>query len=374
MLVLRAFLFKIRRKKVKKAVVIGAGQTGRGFVAPILKENNYSITFLDENTSLIDKLKKEEKYTIHYFGNVKPDEEISNFDALQMSDEDAIQRLVDSDVVITSVFSGHLVELVPYLKKAGDKRQKPLTIICCENGVNVKKPLVDAQLNAVITEGVIFCTTLKPHKDSLDLMSEAIDNIPIDGNVSGLDVNINRMPLDYNFAQLIQRKIYTYNFMSAVIAYLGWYKHYEVYADAAADEEISSVIENVKTIVSSVIAKEYEITFEEQLAFTQRAINKFKNKEIFDTIYRNARQAKRKLGENERLLSPLKFAQKYDSDTTYFDLIIAAASLYAVKEESENIEMLWVELNAGEDIDLIKKAYNALKNGCSITSTLKELA
>lgn len=76
---------------MKKAVVIGAGQTGRGFVAPILKENNYSITFLDENTSLIDKLKKEEKYTIHYFGNVKPDEEISNFDALQMSDEDAIQ-------------------------------------------------------------------------------------------------------------------------------------------------------------------------------------------------------------------------------------------------------------------------------------------
>lgn len=359
---------------MKKAVIIGAGQTGRGFVAPILKENNYSITFLDENASLIDKLKKEEKYTIHYFGNVKPNEEISNFDALQMSDEEVIQRLVDSDVVITSVFSGHLVELVPYLKKAGSQRQKPLTIICCENGVNVKKPLVDAHLNAVITEGVIFCTTLKPHKDSLDLMSEAIDDIPIDGNVSGLDVKINRMPLDHNFAQLIQRKIYTYNFMSAVIAYLGWYKHYEVYAEAAADEEISSVIENVKPIVSSVIAKEYEITFEEQLAFTQRAINKFKNKEIFDTIYRNARQAKRKLGENERLLSPLKFAQKYDADTVYFDLIIAAASLYAVKEESEDIEKLWKELNAGKDIDLIKKAYNALENGCSITSTLKELA
>lgn len=358
---------------MKKAVIIGAGQTGRGFVAPILKENNYSITFLDENASLIDKLKKEEKYTIHYFGNVKPNEEISNFDVLQMSDEEVIQRLVDSDVVITSVFSGHLVELVPYLKKAGSQRQKPLTIICCENGVNVKKPLVDAHLNAVITEGVIFCTTLKPHKDSLDLMSEAIDDIPIDGNVSGLDVKINRMPLDHNFAQLIQRKIYTYNFMSAVIAYLGWYKHYEVYAEAAADEEISSVIENVKPIVSSVIAKEYEISYEEQLAFTQRAINKFKNKEIFDTIYRNARQAKRKLGENERLLSPLKFAQKYESDTIYFDLIIAAASLYAAKEESENMGMLWKDLSVGEDIGLIKKAYNALENGCSITSTLKEL-
>lgn len=265
------------------------------------------------------------------------------------------------------------MELIPYLKKAGNKRQKPLVIICCENGVNVKKPLTDAHLNAIITEGIIFCTTLKPHKDSLDLMSEAIDAIPIDGNVPGLELEINRMPQENNFSQLIQRKIYTYNFMSALIAYLGWYKHYEIYAEAAADEEISSIIESVKPIVSSVIAKEYAISYEEQLAFTQRAIDKFKNKEIFDTIYRNARQSKRKLGENERLLSPLKFAQKYKSDTRYFDLIIAAALLYAVKEESESIEILWESLNVGDDIHLIKKAYMSLENGYSINDTLKIL-
>ena len=35
--------------------------------------------------------------------------------------------------------------------------------------------------------------------------------------------------------------------------------------------------------------------------------------------------------------------------------------------------MLWKDLSVGEDIGLIKKAYNALENGCSITSTLKEL-
>lgn len=373
MLGIRAFLFRKGENRVKKAVIIGAGQTGRGFVAPILNENNYSITFLDENISLINKLKNEKKYTIHYFGNTKPSEEIKNFEAFPINDEEAMQRLIDSDVVITSVFSGHLVELIPYLKKAGNKRQNPLVIICCENGVNVKKPLVDAHLNAIITEGIIFCTTLKPHKDSLDLLSEAIDNIPIDGNVSGLELDINRMPLDNNFAQLIQRKIYTYNFMSAVIAYLGWYKHYEIYAEAAADEEISLIIESVKPIVSSVIAKEYAISYEEQLAFTQRAIDKFKNKEIFDTIYRNARQSKRKLGENERLLSPLKYAQKYGSDTRYFDLIIAAATLYAVKEETENIETLWKDLNAGDDIDMLKKAYMSFENGCSIVDTLKKL-
>ncbi len=103
------------------------------------------------------------------------------------------------------------------------------------------------------------------------------------------------MPLNNNFTSLIQRKIYTYNFISAVIAYLGWYKKYEIYSEAANDFEIMRVIENVKPIISSGIAKEFNISFDEQLKFTQRAINKFKSKEIFDTIYRNARQAKRKL-------------------------------------------------------------------------------
>ena len=119
--------------------------------------------------------------------------------------------------------------------------------------------------------------------------------------------------------------------------------------------------------------KYLDISYEEQLAFTQRAIDKFKNKEIFDTIYRNARQSKRKLGENERLLSPLKKKKKYKSDTRYFDLIIAAALLYAVKEESESIEILWESLNVGDDIHLIKKAYMSLENGYSINDTLKIL-
>ena len=33
---------------------------------------------MDENTSLIYKLQHEKKYTIHYFGNTKPSEEINN--------------------------------------------------------------------------------------------------------------------------------------------------------------------------------------------------------------------------------------------------------------------------------------------------------
>ena len=38
--------------KMKKAVIIGAGQTGRGFIAPILQENGYELVFLDKDQGL----------------------------------------------------------------------------------------------------------------------------------------------------------------------------------------------------------------------------------------------------------------------------------------------------------------------------------
>ena len=42
---------------MKKAVIIGAGQTGRGFIAPIVRENGYAITFLDKDRALVDQLR-----------------------------------------------------------------------------------------------------------------------------------------------------------------------------------------------------------------------------------------------------------------------------------------------------------------------------
>ena len=54
------------------AVIIGAGQTGRGFIAPILQEAGYHLTFLDQNAELIARLRKEKQYTIRYFQNEWP--------------------------------------------------------------------------------------------------------------------------------------------------------------------------------------------------------------------------------------------------------------------------------------------------------------
>ena len=67
---------------MKKAVIIGAGQTGRGFIAPIVQENGYAITFLDKDHALVEQLRKEKEYTVSYFGGKREPQHISGYSAL----------------------------------------------------------------------------------------------------------------------------------------------------------------------------------------------------------------------------------------------------------------------------------------------------
>ena len=48
----------------KLALHFGAGNIGRGFIAPVLKENNYDVIFVDVDKSLINKIKKEKHFDI----------------------------------------------------------------------------------------------------------------------------------------------------------------------------------------------------------------------------------------------------------------------------------------------------------------------
>ena len=74
-------------RNMKEAVLIGAGQTGRGFIAPILQANAYHITFIDKNKELIDRLNAEKSYTVHYFGDGKEPVTITGYDAYTTADK-----------------------------------------------------------------------------------------------------------------------------------------------------------------------------------------------------------------------------------------------------------------------------------------------
>ncbi len=48
----------------KKALIFGAGAIGRGFLAPLLQDCNYQISFVDNDKKIIKKLKKRSSYKV----------------------------------------------------------------------------------------------------------------------------------------------------------------------------------------------------------------------------------------------------------------------------------------------------------------------
>ena len=49
---------------MKKAIHFGAGNIGRGFIGPVLQDNNYEVIFVDVDERLIDKLNASKEYKV----------------------------------------------------------------------------------------------------------------------------------------------------------------------------------------------------------------------------------------------------------------------------------------------------------------------
>ena len=77
----------------------------------------------------------------------------------------------------------------------------------------------------------------------------------------------------------------------------------------------------------SDICEEYQITSKEQKEFSDMAVDKFQNRNIVDSIERNARDVDRKLGATERIMAPLAIVRKHDQSSPEL-LLTAASALY----------------------------------------------
>ena len=327
---------------MSKITIIGAGKTGRGFLARLLNGNE--ITFIDKNKELVEKLNEQKTFEVAFFGNKQKSVNISYNAAYTWEQIGEI----DAELILVSVGGSNLADVGRELSKRIEKGQR---IIVCENASKPAQKLYDAIgiEGVMISESTVFCTTIE--NGGININSEIYPYLQFDAEPMRENLpQIAGLKPVFEFGNFLTRKLYTYNSASCVIAYLGAFKGFTVYSDAANDEEILSLLDKNYEITNIAMCKEFGYEEDDQKEFALLSRAKFTDKTIVDTVARNAREPQRKIADKERIVGILKLQAKYGLDTSVLEKTLAAALLY--KGEGEEA---WEEI--------ISKGYEDVLSG-----------
>jgi len=328
-----------------KVVVVGAGKTGRGFIARLLREAAEEVLFIDTNAALVDALNASGQFTVSFFGNVREAYVVNNYKACTWETAD----LEDANLILVSVGGQNLKAVGESLGNLL-KDDRHYYIITAENASHPAETLRAAigKDNISVSESTVFCTTIE--NGGIDISSENYPYLQCDADLlDGYVPAAHTLKAIGNFSNFLTRKLFTYNAASCVIAYLGWQKGYSNYADAANDPQILELLDQNYAATNRVLCKEFGYDEADQKEFAALSRAKFCDRTIVDTVARNARDPQRKLAANERIIGPIRLLHKYGEDASVLERTAAAAILYdhedehawrAIKAEKTNAQIL----------------------------------
>lgn len=356
----------MEKKEKEIVVIIGAGRSGRGYLARQVDAETQQIVFIDEDADLIRRLNQEGMYEIRFFGETRLPVRVQGYEAYTLHDSEGERRICQASYIFICVGEQNLECAAKYLmnvlnpnglagnvsarnepvKNAAEKsamcefpRQR--VIIAAENGtknLDILKSCI-AGREILLSECLMLCTT-EVNSNQKDILSEDMDYLPYNTACCPVQLPFACFEPCQDYEVLARRKVYTYNGLSACIAYLGACKGYDDYGQAANDPEIHTATERLESSINQAVCMKYGISREEQDRFSAAAKRKFRNTGIGDTISRNTRNARRKLGAGDRIAGPAKLMVQYGIDTEAIELTAAAAFWYGIT--CEGMDASWL--------------------------------
>lgn len=343
---------------MSKIAIIGAGKTGRGFIARLLQEAGKEIVFVDKDEELIKQLKGKKEYEVRFFGGVREPYKVNSFEAFTWEMEEVKEVFAEAELIFVSVGGQNLKDVGAELSKVLAE-EKHYYIVTAENASKPSQTLKETvgKENVTVSESTVFCTTIED--GGIHINSENYPYLQCNAELlEGYVPDAKTIKVISDFSNFLTRKLYTYNAASCVIAYLGWKKGYTNYADAANDEEILELLDKNYEITNRVLCKEFGYEEQDQKEFALLSKNKFCDRTIVDTVARNARDPQRKLAKDERIMGPIKLMYKYGEDASVLEQTAAAAILY-----DNDGEDVWKKIKAEKSVEEILTDICGLEKG-----------
>ena len=344
---------------MKQAIMIGAGNIGRGFIGAILSRSGYHVTFADVNMTLIDAINAEGRYTVHIQDRNPAAFTITNIDGISSAGPELAEALKTAELVTTAVG----LRILPIVAKpiaAGIAARKaagtaaPLNIVACENAVratsqlkNAVYALLDDETKAFADANVGFadCAVdrIVPKMDFADPLDVAVEEFSEwDVERSGWKgelPEIDGMSVVDDLSAYIERKLFTLNSGHAICAYLGCLRGHHTILDSVSDPVIGPIVYRAMQQSGAGLVKKFSMDEQKHQAYIDRIFARFHNPYLQDEVARVGREPIRKLAASDRLISPLLTAYNFGLPVDQLIFGAAAALRYDNAEDPQSVEL-----------------------------------
>jgi mannitol-1-phosphate 5-dehydrogenase len=343
------------------AIHFGAGNIGRGFIGNLLYHSGYETCFVDVNREIVDLLNEKKEYRVVLAEPIQAEVVIKNVRAINsaLNPEQVIDAIAEADLVTTAIgpnilpFIANL--LADGLRKRMERTDKPLNIIACENmigGTSFLKEKIYEKLTAdeiaqfdgrfgFPDSAVDRIVPNQVNEDKLMVKVEPFyEWVVEEPKIIGEKPPVKGITYVKELVPFIERKLFTVNTGHALAAYFGYHYGMETINSAMANKQISELVEGALKESGAFLVKKYGFNGEEHNKYIQKIIGRFSNEYIVDEVTRVGRSPIRKLGPNDRLVSPARqFVEVFGTEPTFLLKGIAAALSYDVQSDEEAVQV-----------------------------------
>ncbi|MFP5115844.1 mannitol-1-phosphate 5-dehydrogenase [Bacillaceae bacterium C204] len=343
------------------AVHFGAGNIGRGFIGNLLYHSGYETCFVDVNEVIVDLLNEKKEYRVVLAEPSQQEVTIKNVRAINSAKnpEQVIAAIAEADLVTTAIGPNILPFIAGIiadgLRKRVEQTNRPLNLIACENmigGTSLLKEKIFEKITA--EEAAQFeqrfgfpdsaVDRIVPNQVNEDKLMVKVEPfyewVVEEPKIVGEKPPVQGVTYVQELVPYIERKLFTVNTGHALAAYFGYYFGMETINSAMENEEIRGLVEGSLKESGAFLVKKYGFDKAEHNKYIQKIIGRFSNSYIVDEVTRVGRSPIRKLGPNDRLVSPARqYVEVIGEQPSYLLKGIAAALLYDVPTDEEAVQV-----------------------------------
>ena len=391
---------------MKKAVMYGGGNIGRGFIGAVLSQSGYEVTFIDVAEPVVKALAEKHTYPVRYVSSQgHKDVWIENVTAVNGNDaEAASEAIANCDIMATAVGARILKfivgNIVAGLRKRWARTDAPLNIIICENLMDanlVLEKMLKEQLTADECEkfdrtvGLVEAsigrmvpvqTEEMKDGDPMRVCVERYGFLPTDkaafkGEVPEIKNMVPFAPFDF----YIKRKLYVHNMGHATCAYLGDLLGHAYIYESIDVPEVRVLVQNAMLESAMALSKKYGVSLEEIVKHINDLLHRFTNQALMDTCARVGGDPGRKLSPEDRLIGSATLALEQGIVPAYI-AVGAAAGLHRYIREAEGMEQgtdsakkVLAEVSGldvtGQLATMILEAYGKILEGATVHQLMR---